>query len=152
MVARPSGSGRFAACAWRTLPRVSERAVEASIAEAEAVATLHELNAEYIRAFVESDAEWYREHLSDDFVCTLADGRRIGKTEFLLTTGEGPGVTGVTYDEIDVRPFGDVALVHGITHWTRDGVPGSTRYTDVWRLSEGRWSAVAAHLSRVSAG
>jgi ketosteroid isomerase-like protein len=131
---------------------VSEQAVETSIAEAEAVATLHELNAEYIRAFVESDVEWYREHLSDDFVCTLADGRRIGKAEFLLGTTGGPGAQDVTYDEIDVRPFGDVALVHGVTHWNRDGMPGSTRYTDVWRQSKGRWLAIAAHLTRVGAG
>ena len=88
---------------------MSEQAVETSIAEAEAVATLHELNAEYIRAFVESDVEWYREHLSDDFVCTLADGRRIGKAEFLLGTTGGPGAQDVTYDEIDVRPFGDAS-------------------------------------------
>ena len=53
--------------------------VAAITAEADAVATLHTLNAHYIRAFVESDTEWYREHLSDDFVCTLANGRRIDK-------------------------------------------------------------------------
>jgi ketosteroid isomerase-like protein len=130
---------------------VSEQALEASVVEAEAVARLHQLNAEYIRAFVESDVEWYREHLSDDFVCSLADGRRIGKAEFLETTKGGPGVTDVTYDQIDVRPLGDVALVHGVTHYMRGGAPGSTRYTDVWRLSEGRWLALAAHLTRVTA-
>jgi ketosteroid isomerase-like protein len=130
---------------------VSEQAVEASVAEAEAVAILHRLNAEYIRAFVESDAEWYREHLSDDFVCSLADGRRIGKAEFLETSEADQRVTELTYDQIDVRPLGEVALVHGVTHWTRDGEPGSTRYTDVWRLTEGRWLAVAAHLTAVTA-
>jgi ketosteroid isomerase-like protein len=130
---------------------VSEQALEASVVEAEAVARLHQLNAEYIRAFVESDVEWYREHLSDDFVCSLADGRRIGKAEFLETTKGGPGVTDVTYDQIDVRPLGDVALVHGVTHYMRGGAPGSTRYTDVWRSSEGRWLALAAHLTRVTA-
>ena len=134
---------------------MSERAVEAveaSAAEAEAVATLHRLNAEYIRAFLESDVEWYRQHLSDDFVCSLADGRRIGKAEFLDKSEADPGVTGLTYDQIDVRPLGDVALVHGVTHWTRDGEPGSTRYTDVWRWSGGHWLAVAAQLTRVTSG
>jgi ketosteroid isomerase-like protein len=56
----------------------------------------------------------------------------------------------VTYDEIDVRPLGDVALVHGVTHYLRDGAPASTRYTDVWQLRDGRWLAVAAQLTRVS--
>jgi ketosteroid isomerase-like protein len=124
--------------------------VAAAVGEAEAVATLHELNAQYIRAFVEADRAWYSEHLSEDFLCTLADGRRINKAEFLSRTEEGPGVTDVTYDEVDVRPLGDVALVHGVTHYIRDSAPASTRYTDVWRLLEGRWQAVAAQLTRVA--
>ena len=123
--------------------------VAAATAEAEAVATLHELNAHYIRAFVESDTEWYREHLSDDFVCTLANGRRIDKDEFLERNAGGPGVTDVMYDEIDVRPLGDVALVHGVTSYTREGSPMSRRYTDVWRRRDGRWRAVAAQVTPV---
>jgi ketosteroid isomerase-like protein len=118
--------------------------------EVDAVRTLHELNAEYIRAFVESDAAWYAEHLADDFVCTRADGRRIGKEEFLRLAAEGPGVTDVSYDEIDVRPLGEVALVHGVTHYVRDGSPVSTRYTDVWRFHNGNWQAVAAQLTPVA--
>ena len=129
---------------------MSDQAVEAATAESEAVATLHALNAEYIRAFLESDVAWYAEHLSDDFVCTLADGRRIDKPEFLRRNAEGPGVTDVTYDEVDVRPFGDWALVHGVTHYTRDGALASTRYTDIWQCREGRWQAVAAQLTRVA--
>jgi len=129
---------------------MSEQAVEASMAEADAVASLHDLNAQYIRAFVEADVDWYRKHLSEDFVCTLGDGRRIGKAEFLVRAAEGPGVTDVTYDEIDVRPLGDVALVHGVTHFVRDGTTGSTRYTDAWQLRGSRWLAVAAQLTRVA--
>jgi ketosteroid isomerase-like protein len=133
---------------------VSERTLEsdlvATTGEAEVVGTLHELNAHYIRAFVESDTTWYSENLSDDFVCTLADGRRIDKTEFLRRNAEGPGVTDVTYDEIDVRPLGDVALVHGVTHYIRDGARASTRYTDVWQSRDGQWLAVAAQLTRVA--
>ena len=119
-------------------------------AELDAVATLHDLNAHYIRAFVESDTAWYSEHLSDDFVCTLADGRRIDKAAFLELNAARPGVADVTYDEIDVRPLGDVALVHGVTHYTRDGSSASTRYTDVWQARDGRWRAVAAQLTPVA--
>jgi ketosteroid isomerase-like protein len=124
--------------------------VAAAAAEIETVAILHDLNAHYIRAFVESDTTWYRDHLSDDFVCTLADGRRINKSEFLQRNAEGPGVTDVTYDQIDVRPMGDTALVHGVTHYNRDGSSASTRYTDIWHLRDGRWQAVAAQLTSVA--
>jgi hypothetical protein len=84
-------------------------------------------------------------------VCTLADGRRIDKAEFLSRNAEGSGVTDVTYDDVDVRPLGTVALVHGVTHYLRDGAPTSTRYTDVWCRCDGRWHAVAAQLTRVVA-
>jgi ketosteroid isomerase-like protein len=132
---------------------MSETALDpaaAAAAEADAVATLHDLNAHYIRAFVESDIAWYSEHLSDDFVCTLADGRRIDKSEFLQRNGQGPGVTDVTFDQIDVRPLGDTALVQGVTHYTRNGSPASTRYTDIWHFRDGRWQAVAAQLTSVA--
>jgi ketosteroid isomerase-like protein len=123
--------------------------VAARLAEMEAVAALHRANAHYIRAFIESDTAWYGVHLSDDFVCTLADGRRIDKAHFLRRTAEGPGVTDVRYDEIDVRLLGEVALVQGVTHSLRRGAPESTRYTSVWRFREGRWQAVAAQLTPV---
>jgi ketosteroid isomerase-like protein len=127
---------------------VSEAVAKAE--EAETVATLHRLNADYIRSFIECDVAWYSENLSEDFTCSLADGRRIGKEEFLEQVAAGPGVTDVTYDQVDVRPLGDVALVHGVTHCVRDREPASTRYTDVWRRREGRWLAVAAQLTSVA--
>src|SRR4249919_3166929 len=122
---------------------------EARAEEAEAVCELHRLNAHYIQAFVESDVAWYDEHLSADFTCSLADGRRIGKAEFLVRVAAGPGVTEVTYDEIDVQPLGEVELVHGVTNYVRGDSRASTRYTDVWRYQRGRWLAVAAQLTAV---
>jgi len=146
-------SGQLIEVAFGMLSPVVETAdvavAEARAEEAEAVCELHRLNAHYIRAFVESDVTWYDEHLSADFTCSLVDGRRIGKQEFLVRVENGTRVTQVTYDEVDVLPLGDVALVHGVTHYVRDGIPSSTRYTDVWLLREGRWLAVAAQLTAV---
>jgi ketosteroid isomerase-like protein len=118
--------------------------------EAEAVAMLHRLNEEYIRAFVEADVAWYIEHLSAEFTCSLSDGTRIGKEEFLRRVAAGPRVTDVSYDEVDVRLLGDVALVHGVTHSVRDDAPASTRYTKVWQRELGRWRAVAAQLTALA--
>ena len=120
--------------------------------EAEAVAALLDLNREYIRAFVESDVDWYDTHLSERFACTLADGTRIDKHSFLRRNAEGPGVSDVRFEVVDVDVIGDVALVHGITHYKRSGSPGSTRYTDVWQRRRGRWRAVAAQLTAVDTG
>jgi ketosteroid isomerase-like protein len=119
-------------------------------AESDALATLRDLNANYIRAFAESDVTWYREHLAPDFVCTLADGRRIDKPGFLGRNAEGPGVTDINYELVDIKLMGDVALVHGTTLYTRDGTPSATSYTDVWWQSDDRWQAVAAQLTAVA--
>lgn len=124
--------------------------VAAAIDEAGAVAVLHDLNANYIRAFAESDVAWYHEHLAEDFVCTLADGRRIGKAAFLERNAEGPGVTDIDYELVGIKLMGDVALVHGTTLYTREGAPAATSYTDVWWRSVGRWQAVAAQLTAVA--
>jgi ketosteroid isomerase-like protein len=158
-----SGSGQILATRSCTLLRVRrqnevegilETRADSAVAlaraeEAEAVALLHRLNAQYIRAFVEADVAWYVENLTADFTCSLSDGTRIGKEAFLRKIASGPGVTDVRYDEVDVRPLGDVALVHGVTHYVRNGEPASTRYTDVWRREAGRWRAVAAQLTGV---
>ena len=122
----------------------------AGVNEEEALATLEELNAGYIRAYVESDVAWYDAHLAADFACTLADGRRIDKPTFLERTAVGPDRSNLICDGVDIRPLGDVALVHGTTHYTLDGKPGSTSYTDVWHFRDGRWQAVAAQLTRVA--
>jgi ketosteroid isomerase-like protein len=117
--------------------------------EADAIAALLELNSQYVRAFVESDVEWYDEHLSDEFVCTLADGRRIDKTRFLQRNAHGPGVSDVSFDVLDVVVLGEVALVQGVTHYIREGARESTSYTDVWRRHGSRWRAIAAQLTAV---
>jgi ketosteroid isomerase-like protein len=119
------------------------------IDETAAVASLHDLNAESMRALAEGDAGWYWEHLSDDFVCTLADGRRVGRDEFLDLRRGAPCIDRLTYDEVDVRLLGDTALVQGVMHLSSDGACESTRYTHVWCRRWGAWQAVAAHQTRV---
>jgi Domain of unknown function (DUF4440) len=123
-----------------------------AVAEAETVAALHELNAEYVCRLAGSDTRWCREHLSYDFVGTLADGRRVDKTRFLrLSAGSCPADS-VTCDEVDVRPHGQLGLVHGVAHSCRDGVTGSTRYTHVWLFLDDRWQLAAAQFTRVATG
>ena len=59
-----------------------------------------------------------------------------------MRVANGPGVTHVTYDEVNVRPLGDVALVHhGVTHSTCEtGVPHLTRYAEGHHLTAGAGS------------
>jgi hypothetical protein len=124
-------------------------ASENAAREASTVDTLHRLNAEWIRSFLDCDDAWYSEHLADDFISVLADGRRINKHEFLRHLREQPRAETVGFDEVDVHLLEDaaaVALVHGVIHlW------GQTltllRYTMLWQAKPERWQAVAAQFT-----
>jgi hypothetical protein len=48
----------------------------------------------------------------------------------------------VTCDEVDVRAFGQMGLVHGVAH-SGEGSLSSTRFTHVWLMRDGRWQLVA---------
>jgi hypothetical protein len=145
----------------RTLTRVSSPGLESvvlqwllaalAVAEAETVTSLQHLNAQAVRALAWSDAAWLREHLSDDFVCTLTNGRRLDRAGFLQQPPRPRAVDDLVCDEVDVRPLGRLGIVHGVVHSRRKGSATSTRFTHVWLVRDGRWQLVAAHLSRIVA-
>jgi ketosteroid isomerase-like protein len=110
---------------------------------------LTKLNQEYVDAFMNSDADWYRDHLAEDFVCIQSDGSMLGKAEFLRNAARGPDVASYELLGVRVRMFGEMALVHAIGRFTRtDGSAGKSRYTDVWALQDGRWRTIAAQITR----
>ncbi len=132
---------------------VSGTALKASaVPENSDEATLRELNAGYIQAFLKSDVGWYREHLADDFICILGDGSPIDKASFLKGTAEGPGVDDFHLEDLHIRIYGDTALVQAVSVYRRkDGTIGRTRYTDVYVKQAGTWKAVSAQLTRSTA-
>jgi len=114
------------------------------------VEAIRELNAGYVRAFLNSDADWYDRHLTPDFVCILTTGATVDRATFLENATK-PHTT-VTYDlsEVTIRVHGDAALVSALGTWARkDGTTGRTRYVDVWVRKDGQWKAVSAQLTRV---
>jgi hypothetical protein len=114
--------------------------------------TLERLNQEYVDAFMNSDVDWYRVHLAEDFVCIDSDGAILSKDQFLLNTEKGPDVTHYILDKVDVRIYGDdAALVRATGVWTRgDGSSGMSRYIDVYVKESGGWKAVSAQITRTS--
>ena len=137
-------------------PTTDEPTVAASghaVSEAATVATLHQLNADWVRSFIDCDRAWYSDHLADDFVGTLGDGRRISKHDFLRHLTEQPRAETVGCDEVDVHLLDGtaVALVHGVIH-----VWGKTltlmRYTMIWQAKPKRWQAVAAQFTSLERG
>lgn len=113
------------------------------------VAVLVELNREYIRSVQASDVAWFQEFLADDFLCSNPDGSLVDKTGFLGQTVRPVQISNLEAHGVTVRIMGDVAIIHARTSYTTgDGRKASGRYTDVWARRKGRWTAVAAHVTR----
>ncbi len=107
------------------------------------------LNAEYIRCVGESDAAAFDRFLAPDFVCTYADGTVVERAEFLRRSALPASIRGIEAHGVDVRLFGDFALVLGRTTFRKgDGTLGRGCYTDAYARRDGRWLAVAAHVTR----
>lgn len=106
------------------------------------------LNGEYLRAVEEADRRWFERNLGEDFLCSLPDGVLLDKPAFLGRTVPPSPLQDIEAHDLLVRVLGDVALVHARTTFLNEGRPGRGRYTDVWAFREGRWQAVAAHVTR----
>ena len=87
--------------------------------------------------------------LADDFLCSLPDGSGINREQFLAQIAAPATISNLEAHDVNVRLFGDLAIVHARTTFTMaNGRPGASRYTDVWARRDGRWVAVAAHITR----
>jgi len=112
-------------------------------------ADLRLLNQQYIRALLAGDVDWYRAHLAEDFICIESDGTVLDKPAFLRKTARGSDLAEYRLDEVDVRFYGDVALVRATGSWTaKDGPPGISRYVDVYARTAEGWKAVSAQITR----
>lgn len=113
------------------------------------LATLRDLNRDYVRAVQESDVRRFDEILADDFLCSNSDGRLLDRGAFLEHTAQPVTISELAAHDVDVRLFGDWAIIHARTSFLGpDGRPGASRYTDVWQRRDGRWLAVAAQVTR----
>lgn len=110
---------------------------------------LVDLNREYIRSVQTSDTRWFRDTLADDFRCSLPDGTIIDRERFLERAARPLDITDLEVHDLDIRLLDNVAIVHARTTFTTaDGRHAAGRYTDVWARRQGRWLAVAAHVTR----
>ena len=110
---------------------------------------LRALNENYVRSVAESDVRWFDENLSQDFLNTNPDCTIIDRAAFLERISKPAGVTGLHPENVNIRLFGDFAIIHARTVYTKpDGSAGTGRYTDIWARQGGRWLCVAAHVAR----
>ncbi len=109
------------------------------------------LNEQYVQASLAGDVEWYRAHLAEEFVCIESDGSVLDKNAFLQMTANGSELAEYRLEEVDIRFYGDVALVRATGSWTaKNGTLGMSRYVDVYVQSGDDWKAVSAQITRPS--
>ena len=112
---------------------------------------LLDLNDDYIRSVQHSDVARFEEILAEDFRVSNPDGSILDKAGFLEQTARPVTISGLEARAVEVRIMGDVAIIHASTSYVGpDGRRLSGRYTDVWARRDGRWLAVAAHVTRGS--
>lgn len=110
---------------------------------------LEELNAGYIRSVRESDVRWFDKHLADDFVNSNPDGTLVDRKGFLGQIAKGIAARNFACEDVRIRMFGDVAIIHARTTYEKpDGSNASGRYTDVWQRRGERWLCVCADVTR----
>lgn len=128
------------------MPHAGMEHVETSANDVE---TLQQLNTNYIRSVRMSDVRWFAENLAEDFLNTNPDGSLIDRARFLEQVAPPCPVANLDVEDVRIRTFGGVAIIHGRTRYTKpDGQPGAGHYTDVWARRQGRWLCVAAHVTR----
>jgi ketosteroid isomerase-like protein len=110
---------------------------------------LERLNRDYIASVQASDVRRFEELLAPDFLCSNPDGSLVDRAGFLAQTARRVTIAGLEAEDVRIRLLGDVAIVHGRTRYTTaEGRAAAGRYTDVWARRDGRWLAVAAHVTR----
>jgi hypothetical protein len=64
-------------------------------------------------------------------------------------TSASSSVKDIREHDVLIRILGDFAIIHARTSYQKaDGSRGAGRYTDDWRMRDGRWQCGSAHVSR----
>jgi ketosteroid isomerase-like protein len=106
------------------------------------------LNEAYIRSILTGDVAWFAEHLANEFVCIESDGSLVSREAFLRAAAQ-PTTASYHLDDVEVRCYGDVALVRAKGSWVaKSGKAGYSRYVDVYARSGDRWKVVSAQITR----
>ena len=124
--------------------------------EADTLQMLRALNERFIINFVTRDTAAHDAIIHPDFICILADGRRLERgpyLEFWATAFDPEVFQYWDYRDESIGLFGDVALVRSTTKFVRleDGNEraGMSTYTDTYLQENGRWLCIQAQLTPV---
>ena len=113
---------------------------------------LREIENQLVAAWVAGNPSVHERVLSEDWSVIDAQGRIRNKTEVLEEMFR-PGEREISgrIDEVNVRPYGDWAIVTGKTYvagrYEGNEINVTLRFMDVFRRTEGNWQVVASQAT-----
>ena len=125
-------------------------------ADDEIIGVLTDIQHKLARAWVDGDRDFIEQTLADDWRVTDLTGRVLTKEQVLREAfgSYGRQVVSMMIDDIRVRPFDDWAIVTGRTQaagsYEGQVMEVQLRFTDVFRMRDGRWQAIASHATLLS--
>jgi ketosteroid isomerase-like protein len=110
---------------------------------------LQTLNRDYIHSVQAGDVGRFNELLAEDYYCSNPDGSLVDRVGFLEQTAKPVTIANLRAENVLIRLFGDIAIIHGRTSYDLpDGRQAHGRYTDVWARQGKFWKTISAHVTR----
>jgi len=119
---------------------------------AKLVEYLTQLKREWGKIYVSRDRAALEKMLAREYGVTGDDGVKTSREELLANFERGETIyESTSYDDVSVKIYGSVAIIsgRGTVKGRRKNVPFHTQYfsTNVFVKRDGRWQAVATHIS-----
>ncbi|HTB87802.1 MAG TPA: nuclear transport factor 2 family protein [Steroidobacteraceae bacterium] len=110
---------------------------------------LQALNRDYIDSVQAGDVSRFNQLLAEDYYCSNPDGSLVDRHGFLEQTAKPVTIANLRAENVLIRFFGDIAIIHGRTSYgLPDGREAHGRYTDVWARQGNTWKTISAHVTR----
>ncbi|WP_143305718.1 nuclear transport factor 2 family protein [Chitinophaga vietnamensis] len=121
-------------------------------AQSDDVAALKKLNEEWIHAYPKKDTATLNRILADDLTMITSSGNRLSKGDIIRNAANpATPLTSSRVDSVDVRVLGQVAIVMAkasfVSKMGKQQASGQTSYMDIYEKRNGKWVAVAAHVT-----
>jgi uncharacterized protein (TIGR02246 family) len=127
-----------------------------AVAQSSDIATLKQLNEDWIHSYPGKDTVTLSKILADDLVMITPTGSKMSKKDILTNTASAnQQIVSTHVDSIEIRLLGDnvglvIAKVSFVTKTNGQEITGHNCYLDVYEKRNGKWLAVAAHVTLLS--
>ena len=127
-----------------------------NFAASETAEILRGIEERLAKAWVEGDRAFIEQILADDWSVIDLTGRVLSKAEVLeeAFSANDRKVSSMQIDDVNVRSFGEWAIVTGRTRaageYQGEAVEVTLRFTDVFANRNGNWQAVASQATLIN--